>query len=988
MRYIDQEKIYEASERGLSIFQHYFPGVDLSNSRNFVKARDAEKTASARVGWYQGYWRITDFGNQGELNGSKAIEFVMWREGLPYYDALLFIEQCILNRQIDGKDFVKSRWMADYESREVGPDDKKGETSFIFKSPTADDLAAIGRYVTKEILDHFNCKTVEQYEFVGRSKKLNKDVVHVFKSNKDYPIFVFDYGKFKKIYKPHELDKKHRFTYVGEKPKDYIYGLKQLEMSDNEFVADNDSDDEIMLPEGKEHARVIDLFRCSGESDALNLAALGFHPYWLNSESATLDHKTFKQLDDLCQNHYQIMDLDRTGADQAMKNALKHINLYSIELPKWLSNKRDWRGNPCKDLKDFLNLAGDDEDGTRFEFLVLKRNARRVKFWDKITDNKTKKVSYNINMEFFFFFLRANGFYTMESVYHKKAGYCYAKIDGKVVELIHPDDIKRRVKRFTKEWVNSRKLLDGLAILNKINTSAQLTESNIEGIDMIELDFKNYNHSTEHMHFRNGSLRITEDKIERVPHSELDNYILGLLNVNNLDLSQLIDRDIRVIPQPAIEVVPTPEYKALLDSIAAAENEAEREKLNEQESSFDPLEKYIVTVNDDDFIFTKFLRDLARIHWRKELEEGKTLSQEEKKEQDLQLANLMFVLGYHCAQYKNPGKPWLTFLQDNRVSDIGTATGGSGKSVFSAAPTKVRISFYREGRTLIDKNQYQFFYDGLTEFHDYIEVDDLHEYADFGFFYTQVTGKRNVNPKNYTAFTLDYEDSGKMLISSNYEMQNVDSSTVRRLLNCSVSDYYHEKSKFNDYNETRSPLTKFGRKIYDDFTEEEWVKFYNFIAYCIQLQMRFHKIQPPAGNIEKRQLRRIMSQGLGKDEEFFRWANDYFIPRPDGATAEVSPPENAWFNAFTMRDLAFENFTATLTSKQRHEYKSGKFKKHLEAWCEYWGYKLNPDSVCTDLTNSRIIKTIEGKTRELLFVSNQHGYQTQAPMPPDEELPF
>lgn len=983
MRYIDQEKIYSQTEHGLLIFQHYFPGVELTNSRNFFKLRDEEKTASARCNFYQGFWRITDFGNKNEINGMKAIDFVMWREQLPYYDALIYIEQCIIGRKIEGSAFVRTRFSADYEWREVEPDDKKGEYRFTFKTPSADELAAIGRYVTEDVLDRFNCKTVEKYEFVGHSKKMKRDVVHVFKSNKDYPIFLFDYGSFKKMYKPHDQEKRHRFHYIGDKPKNYIYGLKQLELVDNEF-ADEESG-KVFLPEEKPDARVVDLFRCSGESDALNLASLGFHVYWLNSETEDLDYHTWKTLDDLCQNHYQIMDLDATGRHQAMLNALKHIKLYTVELPKWLQHKNDWRGNPCKDLKDFINLAGEDIGRTTFEFLVLKRSARRVQFWDKITDQRSKKVNYNINMEFFFFFLRANGFYQMDSVYHKKAGYCYVKLDGKVATLIHPDDIKRMVKRFTKEWIKSRKLLDEIAILNKINTSAQLTESNIESVDPIELEFENYDRETEYIHFKNGSLRVKPDEIKRIPHSDLPNYILGSLDVSNKRISQLIDRNIRVIDKSPIEIEPTQIYADLLKQLQEVDDEKQRENIHAQISALPDLDKYKVIVNDDEFIFTRFLRDLASIHWRR----GDDKNEQERKEEDLALANLMFVLGYHSAQYKDPGKPWLTFLQDNLISDIGQASGRSGKSVFSKAPTYVRASFYKGGRTLNDKNQYQFFYDGLTEFHDYIEIDDMHEFADFGFFYTQVTGKREVNPKNYTPITLDYEKSGKMLISSNYELQNIDSSTVGRLLNCSVSDYYHEKTKFNDYTESRSPLTKFGRRIYDDFTDDEWIRFYNFIAYCIQLQMRFHKIQPPVGNIEKRQLRRIMSQGLGKDEEFFRWANDYFQVRPADFNDRVSPDTVGYFNTPIVRKTAFENFTNTLTSKQKHEYKSGKFKKHLEAWCEYHGHELNPIDMCTDVESRRVITSINGNTTEVLYVRQNITPVLQLPpMPPEDEMPF
>jgi hypothetical protein len=989
MRYIDQDNIYKATDSGLLIFLHYFPGANPNDHKTFFKLRDDEKTASARISWYDNYWRITDFGNQSEVNGLKAVDFVMWRENLNFYDALLFVEQVILGHQVEANAFKKIKWAPDYQMREMLPSDKKGAYNFIYKQePSASDLLAIGRYVTADTLEYFNCRVVEKYEYCGTSKKLNRDVVHIFNSNPDYPIFLFDYGDFQKLYRPHEMEKKNRFLYIGKKPKDFIYGLEQLKQCHNEFLDEEDAD--IAAPQDKPSAKVRDLFRCSGESDALNLHSLGFHVYWLNSESADFTFDQYKILDDLCENHFQIMDLDATGRQQALHNALKHINLYSIELPDWLSHKKDFRGNPCKDLKDFINLSGATQDKTYYNFLVLKRNARRIKFWNKTTDEKTGKSSYVLNMEFYFFFLRANGFYQMESIYHKGANYCYAWIKGKIVDLIAPDAIKRIIKRFTKDWIKGKNLMDTIDLLNKINTSTQLTEGNLETIDEIKLNFKNHTRFSEYINFRNGSLHITKDKITRIPHSDLPNYILGFLEVKKERISHFTDRDIRLIEQSPVTVNPTPEFSLLLEQLAGSSTVEEREIINARLSQLSDLDMYQVTIHNDDFIFLQFIQDLARIHWRKELEKKLPLTSDEKKEQDLALANILFVIGYHCSQYKDPGKPWLTFLQDMRISEIGQSSGRSGKSLLSKAPSYVRASFFKGGRSLDDKNQYQFFYDGLTEFHDYIEIDDMHEYADFAFFYTQVTGKREVNPKNYTPFTLEYEDSGKMLISSNFELQNVDSSTVARLLNCGVSDYYHEATRYNDYKETRTPLTKFGRRIYEDFTDEEWNRFYNLIAYCIQLTMRFYKIQPPMVNLEKRQLRRAMSQGLGKDEDFFNWANDYFQLNPHDDKPVFSPTNAGYFNTFIVREYAFENFKSRLSRKQQNDYRSGKFKTHVQAWCEYNGFELNPIQLCTGSsndTNRRIIKSVEGKSMECFYISTKPNY-IHEPITQNDTPPF
>src|SRR5690606_18368638 len=147
--------------------------------------------------------------------------------------------------------------------------------------------------------------------------------------------------------------------------------------------------------------------------------------------------------------------------------AHKHMNLFTIQLPEWLKLKKDWRGNPCKDVKDFINISGDNMDETIHQFGVLKRRSFQMKFWQKTieTVKGQKKINYNINLENYYYFLESNGFYVTDSKYHRKAGYCYAKIDGKVVDLINPEQIKKIIKRFTKNWIRSKNLLDEVAIL-------------------------------------------------------------------------------------------------------------------------------------------------------------------------------------------------------------------------------------------------------------------------------------------------------------------------------------------------------------------------------------------------------------------------------------------------------------------------------------------------------------------------------------------
>ncbi|MDR0384646.1 MAG: hypothetical protein LBH60_01060 [Prevotellaceae bacterium] len=981
--YYDIRELYSASGDGFDIFAYYF-GDDpkLKDPRHKFKLRD-ERTASAQLHYWKGMWRITDYGNQGEINGMSAIDYVIYRENLQFADAVRFIGEVILKRTVPSRNFQPAKHEAIYSSRDFNPEtDRLGEYRFFFKKePAPEDLRAIGRYVTKELLARFGCRTVDYYEYPKYSEKLKKNTVHIYKSHADYPIFIFEYGEFRKKYCPLDKDKGLRFMYIGKKPQNFIFGMKQLLNTEPEFNSEDDDEYGDAEPEdeqpedgnefdGPKPKRIVkNLFRCSGESDALNLASIGCHVYWLNSETAEMDARQFRDIDQYTEKHYQVMDLDATGVSEAQINALKHIDMYNVVLPQWITRHNDWRGNPCKDLKDFINLSGRDRDETERDFTVLKSNARRAKFWDKVKENRQKKIVFS--MENFYFFLKLNGFYKINKTYVRKADYMYVKIDGgKIFRLIAPDKIKSEVKTFTKNWIENRKMMSIIPLLDKINTSTQISEQNLEGLPLIELEFRNCGKGIEYMHFAGGtSLKITRDEIKTVKHRDVPNYILGDLLLNNRHISHVIPHGIRITP-PAVEVNPAPEYRKLLDELAAAKNEDERNTAEKKMDELPDIDRYEVIVNDKDFYFVQFLMDVSRLHWRKELEKNEPLTENEKKEQNLALANHLFALGYLSSEYKDKGRPWMVVTMDNKVSEVGQASGRSGKSLIAHALRYVRPVFTKGGRDLDNADNFRFIYDGYTEFHNVIEIDDFAEFGLFDRFYTEITGAREINPKNYSGFTLDYERSGKMVISTNFELQNSDSSTFARILYSTVSDYYHEKTAKNDYLETRKPDLKFGRQLYDDFNAEEWNKFYNLIAYCIQLQMRFYKINAPLKNIHRRELRREMQKGVGKTDDFFRWANTFFVPKPANWTYEYSPDGEGFLNTFIGKKQAFEEFQKQLTNRQKNDYRITHFKKHVEAWCAYHGYIFNPEELITDTKNRRIIMCANGKSEEFFFIAS------------------
>ena len=119
MRYIDQDKLYEATDDGRKVFAYYYPTYDFGkHPAPKIKIRKEEKTASAHISFYKGLWRITDFGNQTEINSLSAIDFVMHIENLNYQEALNVIEEVIVRHAIGSSEFKRPQWRPDYECRD------------------------------------------------------------------------------------------------------------------------------------------------------------------------------------------------------------------------------------------------------------------------------------------------------------------------------------------------------------------------------------------------------------------------------------------------------------------------------------------------------------------------------------------------------------------------------------------------------------------------------------------------------------------------------------------------------------------------------------------------------------------------------------------------------------------------------------------------------------------------------------------------------
>lgn len=381
-----------------------------------------------------------------------------------------------------------------------------------------------------------------------------------------------------------------------------------------------------------------------------------------------------------------------------------------------------------------------------------------------------------------------------------------------------------------------------------------------------------------------------------------------------------------------------------------------------------------ITINAHGSNYFRYLINSSRIYWRKELEqnlagltegearqyraahrfdiEGEGLTPEEIQEQKQCLINKIFTIGYMMHRFKSPSRPWAPFVMDNVIGENDQCNGGSGKSfMFKALSQFVNFVPLPGRNTKLFENQ--FWAERISRHVDIALFDDIDEYFPIKQLYDTITGDMTINPKNNQSYTLTYEEAPKFAFTTNYVPKEFNGSTVRRMLYVVMSDYYHQLTEENDYNETRTIRDDFNKDLFSSqYTEDEWAADINFIMQCVRFYLSVAplniKIEPKMSNIIYRKYLRDMS------DNFRDWAEQYFAEGGDHLDCAI------------VRQEAYEDYKrfsgAGKTTMQG-------FTKALKGYCYTSDYidELNPEDQCNSGGGTRILKRISdpltGKTK-------------------------
>lgn len=276
------------------------------------------------------------------------------------------------------------------------------------------------------------------------------------------------------------------------------------------------------------------------------------------------------------------------------------------------------------------------------------------------------------------------------------------------------------------------------------------------------------------------------------------------------------------------------------------------------------------------------------------------------KDRDAQKDALETAIGYLMHTYKDPAQAKAIIFCDEGDTDQGMedSNGRSGKSLVGKAIGKLRNECRIDARNFkADKN---FAFQSVNYDTQFIHFNDVSKRFDFERLFSIITDAINIEKKNRDEFIIAFEESPKILLSTNYVI-SVDGS--------SGEDRKFEIEFSNHYNIEHKPLDEFGHRFFDDWDSTEWHRFDNYMIGRVCKYLR-DGLQKYESLILKRRLLITKTR-----QRFVDWAEDYFLDETGKKLSETyladlhNEGERGFLSTEVLQKKYFDSEKITETNK-------------------------------------------------------------------------
>lgn len=509
----------------------------------------------------------------------------------------------------------------------------------------------------------------------------------------------------------------------------------------------------------------------------------------------------------------------------------------------------------------------------------LVRNGSYSSDVDIFSIEKDSKYNDKVQLSYTetFRFLAASGFFRLANNDEGASGYDFIRIDDGIIDRSAPYEVRDFI--LTYIMTNCKNPLVHEYFNSKLDVL--LPDKKLERLEMRRDNFNNFEPDVQRSYYNNGQVEITSRSI--TPEQPISNVWRSRIVPRNFKRIKIID---------------------VIDTIGGwfAIRFTEEGKKCE---------------------FVQFLINTSNNYFSPDAPREVTL--DEQYEWDQNIVNKITAIGYLLTDWKYPSDRKAVVIQDHRISEVGQAWGGAGKSVLGNALSHVIAQAGFDGKTFNPSDDFAL--DGVTKATRNIFIDDIRTNFNFKTIFNWVTGDLPVNPKGKTRFVIKSEDSPKILLTTNHAIKDADQGSVKRRI------AYMEFSSW--YNQDHTIVDDFGHQFFFDWDEYQWQLFDNLMAECVMYYLRSFElawnkkgegvVPPPMKNIELRTLRQSMSETL------LQWAEEYFDPTGSHINTRISRKE------------LFDSFREYAGGLQGHGVTSSNFKGKIKDFCKYKGYDFNRD---------------------------------------------
>jgi hypothetical protein len=281
--------------------------------------------------------------------------------------------------------------------------------------------------------------------------------------------------------------------------------------------------------------------------------------------------------------------------------------------------------------------------------------------------------------------------------------------------------------------------------------------------------------------------------------------------------------------------------------------------------------------------------------------------------------SIISIIGYLLHSFKDPSFSKSIILMDSEIDvEFDEANGGTGKSLIGKALEQILPLLFIDGKTI--KSQDKFRLSGLYSHHRIIFFDDVNRNFDFESLYPLITGDLYIEKKYKNAVVIPNKLTPKILITSNYVVKGGGGNAEkRRKIEFEVSSYFKN---------VKTPSDEFGHRFFDEWDQEEWIKFDNFMVKTVQYYLKKGIIEPQSINID---LNRLKIE-IGVDFIDFM---DSLISKPEQYQKPLLPDilvidKNKLFDEFLkIKPNNGERISPII------------FKKRIDKYCDYYQIQYN-----------------------------------------------